>query len=81
MLGEILGPELVAESMRVPEKGCPTHLRSNSQSVLLAAAAAKKARKPATLKMRVTQQPRKQGKTTFEVYSDYIALAMPADNV
>lgn len=41
----------------------------------------KKARKPATLKMRVTQQPRKQGKTTFEVYSDYIALAMQADNM
>ena len=31
--------------------------------------------------MRVTQQPRKQGKTTFAVYSDYIALVMPADNM
>lgn len=30
--------------------------------------------------MQVTQQKRKQGKGTWEPYSDHICLAMPADN-
>ena len=31
--------------------------------------------------MQVTQQSRKQGKSTFQSYSDHIALAMPSDNM
>lgn len=40
----------------------------------------KKPKRPTVLKMQVTQHKRRQGKSTFEAYSDYILLAMPADN-